>query len=67
MSFDVSELDTFDKETAEAWLKIEKKKRKTLAKTKHPAKAIADEVAKALKGKEKEDALQLPAGNEAPQ
>src|SRR6266511_2113858 len=38
----------FDKETAEAWLKIEKKKRKALAKKKHPAKAIADERAAAL-------------------
>lgn len=41
--------DTFDKETAEKWLAIDKKKRKTLAKTKHPAKAIADEAAAAAK------------------
>jgi CRISPR-associated protein Csb1 len=41
--------DTFDKETAEAWLKMEKKKRKTLAKTKHPKQAVADESAAASK------------------
>lgn len=41
--------DSFDKETAEKWLAIDKKKRKTLAKTKHPAKAIADEEAAAAK------------------
>lgn len=44
-----AEPDTFDKETAEQWLAIEKKKRKLLAKTKHPAAAIADEVASAAK------------------
>jgi|SRR5579863_8953215 len=37
--------DAFDKETADRWLVIEKKKRKTLSKTKHPAKAIAEETA----------------------
>lgn len=31
----------FDKETVEAWLKIEKKERKNLAKTMHPTKALA--------------------------
>lgn len=41
--------DAFDKETAEKWLAIDKKKRKTLAKTKHPAKAVADEAAAAAK------------------
>jgi len=46
--------DTFDKETVEQWLAIEKKKRKTLAKTKHPAKAIADEAAAAAAAKKKE-------------
>jgi CRISPR-associated protein Csb1 len=45
MKFDTTESDEFDKETAEAWLKIEKKKRKMLAKTKHPQKAVADESA----------------------
>jgi len=44
--------DTFDKETAEKWLAIDKKKRKTLAKTKHPARAIADEAAASAKKKE---------------
>jgi CRISPR-associated protein Csb1 len=34
------EPDTFDKETAEKWLGIEKKKRKVLAKTKHPSDAV---------------------------
>lgn len=52
MTFDTQEPDTFDKETTEAWLKIEKKKRKTLAKTKHPAKAVADEAEAAKKAKE---------------
>lgn len=46
--------DTFDKGTAEAWLKIDKKKRKTLAKSKHPARAVADEAAIASKEKEKQ-------------
>lgn len=49
MAIEVPTPDEFDKETAEAWLKIEKKKRKILAKTKHPAKAVADEAAAALK------------------
>lgn len=40
-----SDADAFDKETAERWLAIEKKKRKTLAKTKHPAAAIAETTA----------------------
>jgi hypothetical protein len=48
--------DAFDKETAEKWLAIEKKKRKSLAKTKHPAKAIADEAAAAARKKERESA-----------
>jgi CRISPR-associated protein Csb1 len=45
--FEKSEPDEFDKETAEAWLKIEKKKRKKLAKTKHPRQAVAEESAAA--------------------
>ena len=49
----------FDKDTAEGWLKIEKKKRKALAKTKHPAKALADD-AEAAKAKKK-DAKTDPA------
>ena len=43
----------FDKETAEGWLKIEKKRRKALAKTKHPVKALADEAEAAAKEKNK--------------
>ncbi len=54
MTFEKPEPDKFDKETVEAWLKIEKKKRKTLAKTKHPAQAVADEVKVATKQKNKE-------------
>lgn len=54
MKFETLKPDDFDKETAEAWLKIEKKKRKMLAKTKHPGKAVADESVavsrKAVKG-----------------
>lgn len=53
MTFEAPEPDEFDKETAEGWLKIEKKKRKTLAKTKHPAKAVADEAEVATKQKNK--------------
>ena len=45
--------DQFDKATAEAWLKIEKKKRKTLAKKKHPAQAVADEESSPKKKNEK--------------
>ncbi len=40
---DTGERDVFDKATVDAWLKIEKKRRKTIAKTKHPAKAVADQ------------------------
>jgi CRISPR-associated protein Csb1 len=54
-SFDADVQDQFDKATADAWLKIEKKRRKTIAKTKHPAKAVADEAAtRKRKGKQKE-------------
>jgi CRISPR-associated protein Csb1 len=53
LKFDTPEPDTFDKETAEAWLKIEKRKRKALAKTKHPAQAVADEAKAATKQKSK--------------
>lgn len=56
MKIEETTADTFDKGTAEGWLKIDKKKRKTLAKTKHPAKAIADEAAAASKEKEKQPA-----------
>jgi CRISPR-associated protein Csb1 len=48
------EPDTFDKEVAEAWLKIDKKKRKALAKTKHPAQAVEDEAKATTKQKNKE-------------
>jgi CRISPR-associated protein Csb1 len=48
--------DTFDKETAGKWLLIDKKKRKALAKTKHPAQAIKEEAAAAASKKEKEAA-----------
>lgn len=41
--------DEFDKETAEAWVKIEKKKRKNLAKTKHPRAAVAEAAAASSK------------------
>lgn len=54
MKLETTKPDEFDTETAEAWLKIEKKKRKTLAKTKHPAKAVADESAAASKKKDKD-------------
>jgi CRISPR-associated protein Csb1 len=53
MKLETPEPDEFDKETAEAWLKIEKKKRRTLAKTKHPGKAVADESAVASRKKDK--------------
>jgi CRISPR-associated protein Csb1 len=46
--------DTFDKETAEKWLAMDKKKRKALAKVKHPARAIADEASAAARKKEKQ-------------
>lgn len=42
--------DQFDKVTVDAWLKIEKKKRKSLAKSQHPSKAVSLE-AKSSKGK----------------
>jgi CRISPR-associated protein Csb1 len=54
ITFDALEPDQFDKDTAEAWLKIEKKKRKTLAKAKHPARAVADEAKATTKHKAKE-------------
>jgi CRISPR-associated protein Csb1 len=56
--------DEFDKETADKWLTIEKKKRKALAKTKHPARAVADEAAAAAKKKEKSGAPEAGVGNE---
>jgi CRISPR-associated protein Csb1 len=37
--------DPFDRETAEKWLAIDKKKRKLIAKTKHPSAAVAEEAA----------------------
>jgi hypothetical protein len=45
------ESDAFDKETADRWLVLDKKKRKALAKTMHPARAIADEAATAANAK----------------
>jgi CRISPR-associated protein Csb1 len=51
IEFDPPEVDEFDKETADGWLKIEKKKRKLLAKSKHPAAAIAAQAATASKKK----------------
>lgn len=60
-----SDPDTFDKETAEAWLTIDKKKRKALAKAKHPAKAIADEAAAAAKKGASKKKEGVP-GNEQP-
>lgn len=53
MKFEVAETVEFDKETAEGWLGIEKKKRKALAKKKHPGKALADEAAEASKKKDR--------------
>lgn len=69
MTLDSPEANAFDKELAEAWLKIEKKKRKTLAKTKHPAQAVADE-AKAAKSQRSQEAKTVPSagtGNEGKQ
>lgn len=67
ISLETSEADQFDKDTAEAWLKIEKKKRKTLAKTKHPAQAVTDEAKAATKQRNKEAKLNPTTGNEANQ
>jgi hypothetical protein len=41
VTFETSQPDEFDKDTVEAWLNIEKKERKTLAKTMHPTEAVA--------------------------
>lgn len=41
ITFEASEPNEFDKETAEAWLAIDKKERKNLAKTMHPTEALA--------------------------
>lgn len=41
IAFEASEPNEFDKETAEAWLAIDKKERKNLAKTMHPTEALA--------------------------
>jgi len=46
-----SDADAFDKETAEKWLALDKKRRKALAKMKHPAAAIAAEEAATSKQK----------------
>jgi CRISPR-associated protein Csb1 len=43
MKFESLPRDEFDRDTAEKWLALPKKKRKVLGKTKHPAKAIEDE------------------------
>jgi len=61
MRFDTPESDEFDKETAEAWLKIEKKKRKMLAKTKHPKKAVVDESSAAARKKDQDTNPRAPA------
>ncbi len=53
VSFGTTRPDQFDKQTAQTWLKIDKKRRRTLAKTKHPSKAIADEAAAAAKKRAK--------------
>lgn len=42
VSFEDLGTDQFDKTTVEAWLAIDKKKRKALAKKKHPSQAIAE-------------------------
>lgn len=47
VSFEFVGAAEFDKQTAEAWLTIDKKRRKTLAKKSHPAKAVGEEAAKA--------------------
>jgi CRISPR-associated protein Csb1 len=56
--------DAFDSATAEGWLSIEKKKRKTLAKTKHPIKALEEEKAAAAKKKTK---AEVSAGGGTPE
>jgi CRISPR-associated protein Csb1 len=48
VSFESVGAAEFDKQTAEAWLAIDKKRRKTLAKKSHPAKAV-EEAAKSTK------------------
>jgi CRISPR-associated protein Csb1 len=55
IAFDANVNDEFDKATADAWLKIEKKRRKTIAKTKHPAKGVSDEAAVAKKKAKKNE------------
>lgn len=45
--------DSFDTETAQKWLAIDKKKRKSFAKIKHPAQAVRDEAAAAARNKER--------------
>jgi CRISPR-associated protein Csb1 len=52
MKFDVPEAVEFDKETAEGWLSIDKKKRKALAKKKHPGQALLDKAITASKKKD---------------
>jgi CRISPR-associated protein Csb1 len=54
----------FDRATVEAWLKIEKKKRKTLAKKKYPAQAVVDEALAATK-KNKKKGVQGDKGEAA--
>ena len=41
VTFEPSEIDEFDRDTAEAWLAVDKKERKSLAKTMHPTEALA--------------------------
>ncbi len=55
----------FDKQTAEAWLTIDKKRRKTLAKKSHPANAVVEEATKARTKSAKES--KAGEGQAAPQ
>jgi hypothetical protein len=56
MGVEQTQPDDFDKETAEKWLALDKKKRKVLAKNEHPAKALKNEAAREAKKKQKESA-----------
>ena len=47
--------DEFDRDTATRWLGIDKKRRKVLAKTSHPSKAVVEEAKRAAKSKSKAD------------
>lgn len=52
--------DVFDDQTAKKWLAIDRKRRKVLAKAKHPKHAIADEEAAAAKKKDKVLTAKVP-------